>query len=68
MDLAAYEHATLALTAALSGHEGSAQLSELPLLPVAPWNRRPGYLVSFECRCLTIVVICSSHGHAYTMH
>jgi hypothetical protein len=48
VDLAAYDHATLAVAAALPGHEGGAQLSELPVLPVAPWNCRPGYLVSMK--------------------
>jgi hypothetical protein len=54
VDLAAYDHATMTVAAALSGHEGGAQLSELPMLPVAPWNRRPGYLVGSVlsvCHC-----------------
>lgn len=44
MDLEAYDGALLALQQELlGGPPGSA--AELPLLPVAPWNRRPGYLV-----------------------
>ena len=74
VDLAAYDHATLALTAALFGHEGGARLSEMPVLPVAPWNQRPGYLVSFRlalsaitlesgpCLCTHMPTICSSPG------
>ena len=45
VDLAAYDKATLAAANAIFG-QNAATFAELPVLPVAPWNRQPGYLVS----------------------
>lgn len=44
-DLAAHDKATLAAANAIFGRQ-AASFEELPLLPTAPWNRKPGYLVS----------------------
>ena len=44
VDLAAYDKATLAAANAIFG-QNAATFAELPVLPVAPWNRQPGYLV-----------------------
>ena len=68
VDLAAYDHATLAFTAALSDDEGSAQLSELPVLAVAPWNQRPGYLVSFQSSLSAITMECRCRAPCLWMH
>jgi hypothetical protein len=43
VDLTAYDQATLAAHNAIFGHD-VASLAELPLLPSAPWNRKPGHL------------------------
>jgi hypothetical protein len=43
-DLAAHDKATLATANAIFGQD-AATIAELPVLPVAPWNRKPGYLV-----------------------
>jgi hypothetical protein len=45
VDLAAYDKATLAAANAIFG-QNAVTFAELPVLPVAPWNRQPGYLVS----------------------
>lgn len=42
-DLAAHDKATLAAANAIFGRH-AASFEELPLLPTAPWNRKPGYL------------------------
>ena len=48
VDLVAYDKATLAAANAIFG-QNAATYAELPVLPVAPWNRQPGYLVSAVC-------------------
>ena len=56
VDLASYDRATLTVTSALfSRDDCPATLADVPVLPVAPWNRKPGYLVS----CRLIAVACS---------
>jgi len=45
VDMTAYDQATVLAHNAIFGHDAPSLL-ELPLLPAAPWNRQPGYLVS----------------------
>ena len=40
----AFDNGMLALTNAVMGTDAGS-LDEVPLLPVAPWNHQPGYLV-----------------------
>ena len=59
--LRAFDAAALAAANRLHGCSAKC-MADLPLLPAAPWNRRPGYLVCLRSRILLLmdaILMCS---------